>query len=225
MPELRLVIFDVDGTLVDSQSHIHASMDQAFRELGLTPPPLAQVLGIVGLSLPEAIAHLVPDLPLSDQARIVTAYKTSFAKMRAAEIAPLYPGARETVERMAARPEVILGLATGKSRRGLEHVLTEHDMLQHFVTKQVADDHPSKPNPSMLHKAMSETGIEASRTMMIGDTSFDMEMGRAAGVHTVGVSWGYHPVDRLDLAGAGRIITEFSDLDDVLDDLLAVGEG
>lgn len=213
---LRLMVFDVDGTLVDSQAHIHAAMTRAFESERLTPPPLDRVLSIVGLSLPEAIARLAPERDGTTQARIVAAYKAGYTDLRAAAIAPLYPGARETVTRLAAHPETLLGIATGKSRRGLDHVLSAHGIASHFVTRQVADDHPSKPHPSMLFAALSETGLRPEQAVMIGDTSYDIEMGRAAGMATIGVAWGYHPTDTLAAAGAGRIVADFTELEAAL---------
>ncbi len=209
---LRLVVFDVDGTLIDSQNHIMAAMEAAFGASGHALPPRHEVLSIVGLSLPAAIERLVPHLPACDRTGIVESYKLSFGRLRAEGTSPLYPGAVAALDALGARPAVLLGIATGKSRRGLSHVLDAHALGRHFVTTQVADDHPSKPHPSMLHAALAETGAEAARAVMIGDTTFDIAMGRAAGMATVGVGWGYHPADQLVHAGADRVIGSFADL-------------
>ncbi|MBM3604247.1 MAG: HAD family hydrolase, partial [Alphaproteobacteria bacterium] len=117
---MRLVVFDVDGTLVDSQDHIHHAMAFAFAEAGLEPLPKAQVLTIVGLSLPVAVAQLAPDTDAITQARIVAGYKDSFMKARLEQAAPLYPGALDCLDRLAARDDLLLAVATGKSRRGLD---------------------------------------------------------------------------------------------------------
>ncbi|MGP9790790.1 HAD-IA family hydrolase [Roseinatronobacter sp. NSM] len=188
----RLVIFDVDGTLVDSQGHILAAMAQAFGSVGRDVPAREQVLSIVGLSLPVAIARLAPDLDALAQTRLVGAYKDAFNTLRAQDMSPLYPGAAETLAALAARSDVVLGIATGKSRRGLDHLVAAHDWAGRFATLQVADDHPSKPHPSMIHACLRETGIAPENTVMVGDTTYDMDMARAAGVHGLGVSWGYH---------------------------------
>ena len=209
---LRLVVFDVDGTLIDSQNHIMAAMEAAFGASGHALPPRHEVLSIVGLSLPAAIERLVPHLPACDRTGIVESYKLSFGRLRAEGTSPLYPGAVAALDVLGSRPEVLMGVATGKSRRGLSHVLAAHALGRHFVTTQVADDHPSKPHPSMLHAALAETGAEAARAVMIGDTTFDIAMGRAAGMATVGVGWGYHPADHLARAGADRVIGSFADL-------------
>ncbi|MBS0563253.1 MAG: HAD-IA family hydrolase [Proteobacteria bacterium] len=207
-----LVVLDVDGTLIDSQDHIHAAMVSAFAAVGRTPPARAQVLGIVGLSLPEAVATLAPELDPEARAAIVAAYRSGFAAARGATPAPLYPGAAEALRALAARTGVILGVATGKSRRGLDRLIADHGMQGLFATRQVADDHPSKPHPSMLLAALAETGVPASRAVMVGDTSFDMEMGRRAGVTAIGVAWGYHPRAALAAGGADQIVDGFADL-------------
>ncbi|MBC7143405.1 MAG: HAD-IA family hydrolase [Rhodobacteraceae bacterium] len=208
----RLVVFDVDGTLIDSQNHIFAAMEQAFGAGAHTLPPREAVLSIVGLSLPEAVARLVPHLPAEARSAIVEAYKQSFGTLRADALSPLFPGAAEALSRLRARADLLLGVATGKSRRGLDHVLATHGLAGHFVTAQVADDHPSKPHPAMLLAALAETGTEARNAVMIGDTTFDIEMGRAAGMATIGVGWGYHPAEALRAAGAGQVIHDFAAL-------------
>jgi phosphoglycolate phosphatase len=217
---LRLVVFDVDGTLIDSQHLILAAMAAAFDRAGHPLPAREAVLGVVGLSLPEAMAALAAHLPASETLALAEHYRASFVVGRgdAAE-APLYPGARAALERLEADPGTLLGVATGKARRGLDHVLAHHRLGRFFVTAQTADGHPSKPHPSMLLAALSETGVAAERAVMVGDTEFDVAMGRAAGMATVGVAWGYHPRARLEAAGADAIIDDFDALDAALDAL------
>jgi len=212
---LRLVVFDVDGTLVDSQAHILGAMAQAFGGLGLEVPDRGAVLDIVGLSLPQAIARLAPALNVREQAQLVDGYKNAYAAMRAQSLSPLYPGALAVLDHLAQDRSVILGIATGKSRRGLVHLMAAHGWEGRFVTTQVADDHPSKPHPSMLHACLRETGVAPEQTVMVGDTAYDMEMARAAGVHALGVGWGYHPADRL----GARVIDQFSALPAALADI------
>ena len=192
MSAAKLAVFDVDGTLCDSQHHIVGAMEHAFGAEGLLCPTRAAVLSIVGLSLPVAMARLVPDLPVELQDRLVAHYKAGYATARTASLAPLYDGIGEVIAALAARGGVVLGVATGKSRRGLDQLLLGHGLDTAFATRQVADDHPSKPHPSMLLAAMAETGVAPERTVMIGDTTYDMQMGRSAGVSTLAVSWGYH---------------------------------
>lgn len=208
-----LVIFDVDGTLVDSQAHIVAALSAMYDAGGRPLPPRARLLSIVGLSLPQAIARLEPDLAEAELGAWAEAYRAAFVTVRAAEApSPLYPGALAALDGLASLPHMRLGVATGKSRRGLAHVFAAHDLAARFVTTQTADDHPSKPHPSMIEAALAETGVPAARAVMVGDTTFDIEMGRAAGIATVGVSWGYHAPDALRAAGAGAVIAGFADL-------------
>ncbi|RKF12870.1 HAD family hydrolase [Roseovarius spongiae] len=217
----RLILFDVDGTLVDSQGDIVAAMTHAFGAVGLPAPARADILGIVGLSLPVAMARLAPELDAAAHGRMVEGYKDAYMDLRAlagaAQSSPLYPGAREVLETLAAAPDVLLGVATGKSRRGLDKLLEAHDLRDLFVTQQVADFHPSKPHPAMILAALAETGIAARDAVMIGDTSFDMDMAQAAGVRGIGVGWGYHP--RSALSAASAFIAAFAELPPLLDSL------
>ena len=201
MSDWRLVIFDVDGTLVDSQADILSAMAEAFAAVNHPPPTRDEILSIVGLSLDVAMPRLAPSLAPADHTRMVDGYKNAYVKRRAtvgaAQSSPLYPGVRSVLEELQALPHLLLGVATGKSRRGLDKLIEGHALQSVFVTQQVADHHPSKPHPSMIEAALSETGIAPEHAVMIGDTSFDMEMARAAGVAAIGVPWGYHPVERL----------------------------
>ncbi len=216
MRELRLVIFDVDGTLVDSQAEIMAAMTQAYQSEGLTLPERAAVLSIVGLSLAEAFAKLLPDSDAPLRARLVDAYKGAFAGLRSnnQEMGPLFPGAQTALQTLQAQDHTLLAVATGKSRRGLDKVLERHGLTGVFHSEQVADHHPSKPHPSMVLAALAETGVVAERAVMLGDTSYDMDMARGAGVKTIGVSWGYHPVASLQ---ADHIIDDFAALPATVD--------
>ncbi|MEM9578857.1 MAG: HAD-IA family hydrolase [Pseudomonadota bacterium] len=211
---LRLVIFDVDGTLVDSQHDILGAMTHAFEQAGLALPAREEVLGIVGLSLPVAMARLAPDAEAQVREQLVAGYKEAYVALRAktgaAQSSPLYPGALEVLEHLYARPDVLLGVATGKSRRGLDKLIEAHGLEKFFFTQQVADFLPSKPHPSMILEAMQETGVTPERTVMIGDTSFDMEMAAAANVHGIAVRWGYHPVSAL--TGAAHLLDDFAAL-------------
>lgn len=215
---LRLIIFDVDGTLVDSQGDIVAAMKAAFGAVGLAPPSRSTLLSVVGLSLHHAMARLVPDQEAAVHRTMVAAYRDAYMSLRAASGAeissPLYPGARGMLDALAGAPNHLLGVATGKSKRGLDKLLEAHRLEPVFVTRQVADHHPSKPHPSMIRSAMAETGVAPENTVMVGDTSFDMDMARAAGVAALGVSWGYHPVS--DLRAADRIIDEIEEIPEAL---------
>ena len=210
----KLVIFDVDGTLVDSQADILAAMSAAFAAVDAPAPTRSEILGIVGLSLDVALPRLAPDRSAVDHALMVAAYKDAYMALRAkvgvVQSSPLYPGAIEILQTLGGRSDVVLGVATGKSRRGLDKLIEGHGLDGLFVTQQCADFHPSKPHPSMLLTALDEAGVAAGDAVMIGDTSFDMEMAAAAGVTGIGVSWGYH--DRRKLGAAAHVIDDFSAL-------------
>jgi phosphoglycolate phosphatase len=210
----KLVIFDCDGTLIDSQDAIVSAMDLAFRALGLAPPRRAEVLSVVGLSLPEAFAALAPTATGLVRRQLALAYKDAFTAVRARpeNCEPVFPGAGELLTTLSARPDVALGIATGKSRRGVERLLARDAWRSHFATIQTADDHPSKPHPAMIEQAMAEVGASARDTIMVGDSTYDMAMARAAGVGAVGVSWGYHAVDALEAAGAHTVVHGFDAL-------------
>lgn len=218
---LRLAIFDVDGTLIDSQADIVGGMQVAFAQAGLPLPERSDILAAVGLSLPEFMIQLVPEQPRDVRHQLVETYKSEFAARRAraskGEGSPLYPGAREALEALHADETVLLGVATGKSRRGLNMMMEAHDLRRFFVTHHCADDHPSKPNPGMILSCLSDTGVEPQNAVMIGDTSFDMTMARAAGISALGVSWGYHAPDRL---GADRVVDRFADVPDAVFQML-----
>ncbi|MBE1282895.1 MAG: HAD-IA family hydrolase [Rhodobacteraceae bacterium] len=212
---LKLILFDVDGTLVDSQAAIVGAMGEAFAGVGLVAPDRATVLSIVGLSLDHAIRRLAPQQDEATQDALVEGYKQAYHAARlqhGAGHSPLYPGAAELLQKLHAVPEYLLGVATGKSQRGMDALIEVHG-LSCFVTRQVADHHPSKPHPSMIRTAMAETGVEPEDTVMIGDTSFDIEMAQAAGVRSIAVSWGYHDPARL---GADHRIDSFEELQPLL---------
>ena len=217
---MKLVLFDVDGTLVDSQQMICAAMSQAYRDHGLACPQAAQVRSIIGLSLQEAFRQLSAgaDHPIDG---LTASYRKAFAALREAGdmASPLFPGARETIMRLMRRPDLALGIATGKSRRGIAVMLEQYDLKDAFTTIQTADSSPSKPHPGMVLEAMRESGIGAASTAVVGDTVFDMQMAQAAGAAGIGVAWGYHPIAELRAAGARAVVDNFRALESVLDRL------
>jgi phosphoglycolate phosphatase len=215
---VNLVIFDVDGTLIDSQNIIVSAMDRAFAAHGLTAPAREEVLSIVGLSLETAMRALCRHEPEIMAGPLTEAYKAAFHDLRRSEEhhEPLFPGAIEALDRLADRADVLLGIATGKSRRGVQAIMDLHDLHGRFVTIQTADDHPSKPDPGMVAAAIAEAGVLPQHAAVIGDTTFDMEMARAAGARAIGVAWGYHPADALAASGAETVLDHFDDLDRAL---------
>ncbi len=204
---LRLAVFDCDGTLVDSQHTIFASVAAAFESLGLAPPRPEESRRVIGLPLAAALAALIPEGAGIDAAQAAERYREAFMALRSrGEVAePLFPGVSDALDVLAAAG-YLLGIATGKSRRGLERTLGGHDLLGRFATLQTGDSGPGKPSPEMLLRALGETGVEAAACVMIGDTTFDVLMARAARARSVGVGWGYHAIEELAAAGADRIV-------------------
>ena len=209
----RLAIFDCDGTLVDSQANICLAMEDCFIRSGLEPPERAAIRRIVGLNLTEAICALAPDTESALQLQLCEDYKTAFGRLRGRGLVeePLFEGVLETIETLLSEGW-LLGVATGKSDRGLAYCLAHHGITDRFVTLQTADRHPSKPHPSMIYQAMADAGAEADRTLMIGDTAFDIGMARNAGVTAIGVAWGYHAPEELLGEGAHHVATSASDI-------------
>jgi len=212
-----LAIFDCDGTLVDSQADIALAMEAAFAAHALPTPPRAAIRRIVGLSLGEAIRQLCPAVDGETGASLVQAYKDAFRTRRAAGMVeePLYDGIAALIAELDAAGW-LLGIATGKSDRGLAHCLDRHGLAGHFVTLQTADRHPSKPDPAMIEACLDATGADRARTVMIGDTAYDMEMAVNAGVRAIGVDWGYHLPDDLFAAGAEAVATSTAELHHIL---------
>jgi phosphoglycolate phosphatase len=220
---MKLLIFDCDGTIVDSQAGIVLSMDHAFRSLGLTPPPRAATLSVVGLSLPEAFAALAPDVEPDVRKLLAERYKSAFRDLDrdVSECEILFPGCKATITKLLDDDDVVLGIATGKSKRGVDRLMAREGWHGHFVTVQTADDHPSKPHPSMILQAMSETGAEPHETIMIGDTTYDIDMAHAAKVGALGVTWGYHHRDELADSGAHLIIDDYGQMPGAIDTVYA----
>ena len=214
---LRLALFDCDGTLVDGQAAVCNAMEAAFADVGLPAPDRHQVRRIVGLSLPQAIRMLEPAIDEQLCSAIDAAYRARFRAAREAGLLtePLYVGIADLITNLSAAGWV-LGVATVKSQRGLEHCLAMHGLTKYFATLQTADHHPSKPHPAMIAAALAETGASKAQTVMIGDTVFDMAMAEAAGVRGLGVDWGYHTAAELLGAGAAAVAANPAQLEELL---------
>ena len=221
MNQSRLAVFDCDGTLVDSQHSIVSAMEATFDRHDLERPDHGSIRRMIGLPLDRAIGHLAPGADIDQHTVMVDTYKEAFRDMRRIGTVhePLFPG---VVEALAVLAEAgwLLGVATGKARRGLLATLEPYGLLGHFVTMQTADVALGKPHPDMLERAMAEAGVTPASTVMIGDTTYDIEMACNAGVRSVGVSWGYHPSEDLHAAGAGTVIDNFNALSGAIDSLM-----
>ncbi len=181
-------------------------MERCFARYSLAPPPRSQTRRVVGLSLVEAMQAMLPAAAPEQHVAMADHYKQAFHEMRGGGLVeePLYEGVADLVDTLE-RDGWLLGVATGKSDRGLRLCLEHHGLHPRFVTLQTADRHPSKPHPSMIEQAMADAGASPKTTIMIGDTSYDMAMARAAGVTAIGVAWGYHEAEELVAAGADFI--------------------
>jgi phosphoglycolate phosphatase len=213
----RLAVFDCDGTLVDGQAGVVNAMEAAFAGAGLAAPDRHQVRRIVGLSLPQAIRLLAPEADEELRQGIDHAYREAFRAARESGqlIEPLYDGIAELVENLASAGWT-LGIATGKSDRGLAHMLATHGLSAVFATLQTADRHPSKPHPAMLQAALRETMVDPAAAVMIGDTQYDMAMAVDAGVRAIGVDWGYHTAQELHEAGAEVVAASTAEIRELL---------
>ncbi len=205
---VKLAVFDCDGTLVDGQASICEAMEIAFGEAGLTQPDRHDVRRIVGLSLPQAVRVLAPGTDPALQEAAVEAYKHAYraSRMEGRLEEPLFAGIADLIGQLRGAGW-LLAVATGKSDRGLTSCLASHQLSGHFVSLQTADRHPSKPHPAMLEAALADASALPQDSVMIGDTTFDMEMALAGGVRAIGVDWGYHSSDELRAAGAEEVAT------------------
>ncbi|MDL2340164.1 MAG: HAD-IA family hydrolase [Pseudomonadota bacterium] len=209
----RLAIFDCDGTLVDSGATITEALGLTFEQHGIAVPPPSVGRRVIGLSLTEAMAGLVPDATREEHLVLAEDYKKQFIGLRAAGRVeePLYPGILELLDALEG-DGWLLAVATGKSDRGLRHCLEAHGLHARFVSLQTADRHPSKPHPSMIFEALADSGAAAADCLMIGDTSYDMAMAVSAGAVPVGVAWGYHDSAELVRAGAVTVAETPADI-------------
>jgi len=192
--QFDLLVFDWDGTLMDSAAAIVASIQAASRDIGVDEPSDQAARHIIGLGLNEAIAALFPDLIQADYARLADRYRVHFMAQDA-EI-PLFAGADETIRELH-EAGFLLAVATGKGRRGLDRVLDHTGLRPYFHATRCADESFSKPHPQMLLELMERLGAAPDKTLMIGDTSHDLQMAQNAGVPSLGAGYGAHPREGL----------------------------
>lgn len=208
MRDMKLILFDVDGTLIDSQAIIHETMRLTFERFDYTAPDIETTRTIIGLTLDRAIAHLLGRDIDGEISEMVREYKSIYMQIAPREDmqSVAFSGIPNLIEELASRPEYLLGVVTGKSRSGVQKLFSTNGFGSHFVISRCADDCPSKPHPAMVLECCKELGVLPKDTLVIGDTSFDMEMAKNAGANSIGVNWGYHPKNKLELAGATRTV-------------------
>jgi phosphoglycolate phosphatase len=212
---MKLVLFDCDGTLVDSARLIHEVMARTFVAFGHKRPDVATTKSIIGLTLDIAIARMQGKPHVDDEAIAMTAhYKSIYGEVRDEPDmqTPLFDGIKPLIDGLAQRDELLIGAVTGKSRRGLTQILEAHSFTPYFVVSRTADDCPSKPHPAMVAECCSETGMDPHDTIVIGDAIYDMQMAKSAGATAIGVAWGYASVEDLLAAGADAIAHHPNDL-------------
>lgn len=206
----QLIIFDWDGTLMDSAAKIANCVIAAAEDVNLPPPSNQAARSIIGLGLIEAMRTLYPEQQAAKHEQLVDAYKHNFLHKNHTEQG-LFAGVREGLTALR-ETGVELAVATGKSRAGLQRVLTDLDMHELFLVSRCADETRSKPHPQMLLEILDFTGLNASDCLMVGDTTYDMQMAAAANMHGLGVSYGVHPQAELERSGARAIVHSAAEL-------------
>ncbi len=212
---MKLVLFDCDGTLVDSAGLIHETMRRTFAQFGKPEPQVEDTKAIIGLTLDIAISRMQGKEHVDDEAIEMTAYYKSLFSVVRQDLdfkEPLFPGIRALIDEIGPREDLLIGAVTGKSRRGLNLIMETHGFDRYFVVGRTADDCPSKPHPAMVTECCDETGMRAADTLVIGDAIYDMQMAKAAGATAIGVSWGYASVEELTKAGADAIVDHPSEI-------------
>jgi len=212
----KLIIFDWDGTIIDSASRIISCMQSAAKDCNFAVPAAEQIKNIIGLGLPEALNILIPDIDNQGIEQMRVKYSYYYLGGDPTDT-PLFPGARQSLESMY-RKGITMAVATGKSRKGLSRVFRDTGLGHLFEFSRCADETKSKPNPLMLEEIIQESGFLPSQALMIGDTEYDLEMGKQAGMDVMAVSYGAHPVDRLLNYQPVLIVDHFSEIEKWLEE-------
>ena len=208
--QFDLIVFDWDGTLMDSAAKIVRCMQAAAVDVGIPDPGSAAIRDIIGLGLSEAMQVLFPEQAPVRRAELVERYRRHFLELDTTET-PLFPGVKQGLTQLTGQG-YLLAIATGKARRGLDRVLDDTGMRHLFTSSRCADEAFSKPHPQMLDDLLDETGVGAGRALMVGDTVYDMEMARSAQVAGLAVSYGVHARERLLDCGALACLDSFPEV-------------
>lgn len=206
-----LYIFDWDGTLSNSLERITDSIEKSCAWMGLPPRTREESMATIGLGLKEALQTLHPELGDADLHKLIESYRHHYLSLDSKEPSPLYDGALDVLLELKEAGH-LLAVATGKSRQGLDRILTHLQLVDLFDASRCADETLSKPHPLMLEEILVEVSAQPGGSVMVGDTDFDLLMAKSAGVDAVGVSYGAHPVERLERAQPSRIIDQLSEL-------------
>ena len=213
--QYELIIFDWDGTLMDSVPRIVSCMQAAALEAEWGELSAPEVEDIIGLGLPEAIAQLCPGIMPAQAERLRECYSHHFVT---ADTTPMlfFAGVEAQIARLRGREQQRLAVATGKSRRGLDRIFAETGSGDWFHASRTADETRSKPHPQMLSELLAELEVPTERAIMVGDTEYDLEMARAIGMDRIGVTYGVHAPERLAMSHPKWIVHSVDELFDRL---------
>jgi len=217
---MRLVIFDMDGTLIDSVALIVETVTAAFDAIGEPAPTEAAIRSISGITARDAMGILAPGADAARVETILASYRREYGARSGGAREPLFDGALAVLERLRHEPETILAVATGKGHTGAVNLLTAHGIVGWFHSVETPTHNRGKPDPQMIETAMEKAGVGKRQTVMIGDTVHDVNMAKAAGVGAIAVAWGYHAKVDLAAAGADIVIDGFDELEAAIDRLL-----
>ena len=218
---MSLIIFDLDGTLIDSVALIVETVTAAFEAINEPPPTETAIRSVSGITARDAMAILAPAAGPERIDEITASYRSHYLERAGVAREPLFAGALQALDRLQDRPDTIVAVATGKGYRGAITLLENHGLIERFHSIQTPDHNRGKPDPQMIETAMERAGASPVETVMIGDTVHDMRMAKAAGVHALGVAWGYHTIFDLEAAGADAIVENFDGLVSAIDELLS----
>ena len=215
---MRLIVFDCDGTLVDSQQTIITATEAALGAHDFASPDRRDILYAVGLPVDVAMRRHAPEASDDQIINMLDIYRETYQQLVQQDDRGqvMFEGMHEQIIKLGNMDDTLLGIITMKSRRGLERVVDAYDIRQFFQVLKSADDGPGKPNPDLMLDAIRETGVDASQALMVGDTSFDILMAKSAGTKAIGVGWGYQTVEELEESGADAIAETPEDLNDLL---------